>query len=73
VSIFQLKQLFTLNPAPPPPTNNVGSGKMDLKHMSPKYQHCIRGEGDKVWKYKKSTNFFPGLSLNEGKPLKEGY
>ena len=48
VSIFQLKQLFTLNPAPSPPPNNVGSDKVDLQHMLPKYQHCIRGEGDKV-------------------------
>jgi hypothetical protein len=37
VSIFQLKQLSTLNPPPPPPTYNVGSGKVDLQHMSPTF------------------------------------
>jgi DNA modification methylase len=59
---FSIKAtIYLKSPPPPPHTNNVGSGKMDLQHMSPKYQHCIRGEGDKVWKFKKSTNFFPGL------------
>ena len=56
VSIFQLKQL------PPPPRNNVGSGKVDLQHMSPKYQHCLWREGDKVWNVMKSTNFFQDCS-----------
>ena len=45
MSIFQLKQQFTLNS--PSPRNNVGSGKVDLQHMPPKYQHCIRARGTK--------------------------
>jgi hypothetical protein len=69
VSIFQLKQLFTFNSPPPPhplPRNNVGSGKVDLQHMSPKYLHCIRGEGDKVWKFMKYTNLI-AKTLRDGK------
>jgi hypothetical protein len=47
---FSIKATIFLKsrPLPPHPPNNVGSGKVDLQHMSPKYQHCIRGEGDKV-------------------------
>jgi hypothetical protein len=54
MSIFQLKQLFTLKSPPPlpPETMLVHAGKVDLQRMSPKLnytmEHCIRGEGDKV-------------------------
>jgi hypothetical protein len=45
-SIFQLKYFqLTIYVKSPPPPNNVGSGKVDSQHMSPKHQHCIGGGG----------------------------
>ena len=61
MSIFQLKQQFTLNS--PSPRNNVGSGKVDLQHMPPKYQHCVRGRGTKFENLRSLLIFFRIVDL----------
>jgi hypothetical protein len=59
---FSIKATIYLKfPLPPPTTNNVGSGKVDLQHMSPKYQHCIRG-GTKFENLRSLLIFFQDCS-----------